>query len=91
MVVCNLYPFQNIAKNPTSTLSEKIENIDIGGPTMIRAAAKNNKWVTAIIDPKDYKSIQNSIKGGGINEDKRLALAGKAFRHCASYLSLIHI
>ena len=85
MVVCNLYPFQNIAKNPTSTLSEKIENIDIGGPTMIRAAAKNNKWVTIIIDPTDYKSIQNSIKGGGINENNRLVLAGKAFHHCASY------
>ena len=85
MVVCNLYPFQKIAENSGSTLSEKIENIDIGGPTMIRAAAKNNKWVTVIVDPKDYKSIQNSIRGGGINEDERLALAGKAFNHCASY------
>ena len=85
MVVCNLYPFQKIAESPGSTLSEKIENIDIGGPTMIRAAAKNNKWVTVIIDPKDYKSIQSSIKGGGINESERLALAGKAFNHCASY------
>ena len=85
MVVCNLYPFQKIAESPGSTLSEKIENIDIGGPTMIRAAAKNNKWVTVIIDPKDYKSIQSSIKRGGINESKRLALAGKAFNHCASY------
>ena len=85
MVVCNLYPFQKVAKNPESTMSEKIENIDIGGPTMIRAAAKNNKWVTVIIDPRDYKSIQNSIRGGGINESKRLSLAGKAFDHCASY------
>ena len=85
MVVCNLYPFQKIAESPGSTLSKKIENIDIGGPTMIRAAAKNNKWVTVIIDPKDYKSIQSSIKRGGINESKRLALAGKAFNHCASY------
>ena len=85
MVVCNLYPFQKIAESPGSTLSKKIENIDIGGPTMIRAAAKNNKWVTVIIDPKDYKSIQSSIKGGGINESERLALAGKAFNHCASY------
>lgn len=85
MVVCNLYPFQKVAESPGSTLSEKIENIDIGGPTMIRAAAKNNKWVTVIIDPKDYKSIQSSIKGGGINESERLALAGKAFNHCASY------
>ena len=85
MVVCNLYPFQKIAESPGSTLSEKIENIDIGGPTMIRAAAKNNKWVTVIIDPKDYKSIQSSISGGGINESKRLALAGKAFNYCASY------
>ena len=85
MVVCNLYPFQKIAESPGSTLSKKIENIDIGGPTMIRAAAKNNKWVTVIIDPKDYKSIQSSIKEGGINESERLALAGKAFNHCASY------
>ena len=85
MVVCNLYPFRKVAENPRSSLSEKIENIDIGGPTMVRAAAKNNKWVTVIVDPKDYKSIQRTIVGGGISEGRRLALAGKAFDHCASY------
>ena len=85
MVVCNLYPFQQVADNPDSTLSEKIENIDIGGPAMIRAAAKNNKWVSVVINPKDYKNIQKSIGGGGISEKDRLKLAGKAFDHCASY------
>jgi len=85
MVVCNLYPFQQVADNPDSTLSEKIENIDIGGPAMIRAAAKNNKWVSVVINPKDYKNIQKSIGGGGISKKDRLKLAGKAFDHCASY------
>ena len=85
MVVCNLYPFQAVAKNPNSSLSEKIENIDIGGPTMIRAGAKNNKWVTVVINPKDYKNIQKSITSGGIGEKDRLKLAGRAFDHCASY------
>ena len=85
MVVCNLYPFQAVAKNPNSSLSEKIENIDIGGPTMIRAGAKNNKWVTVVINPKDYKNIQKSIIAGGIGKKDRLRLAGRAFDHCASY------
>ena len=85
MVICNLYPFQKIAQNPNSSLEEKIENIDVGGPTMIRAAAKNNKWVTVVINPNDYKDIQNSMATGGIKENERLGLAGRAFDHCASY------
>ena len=92
MVICNLYPFQKIAQNLNSSLEEKIENIDVGGPTMIRAAAKNNRWVTVVINPDDYKNIQKSIATGGINANERLGLAGRAFDHCASYdLSLIHI
>ena len=85
MVICNLYPFQAVAKDPNSSLSEKIENIDIGGPTMIRAGAKNNKWVTVVISPKDYKNIQKSISAGGVGEKDRLKLAGRAFDYCASY------
>jgi phosphoribosylaminoimidazolecarboxamide formyltransferase/IMP cyclohydrolase len=52
---------------------------------MIPSAAKNNKWVSVVVDPKDYKNIQKSISGGGISEKNRLKLAGKAFDHCASY------
>ena len=85
LVVCNLYPFEVVAKNPRASLEEKIENIDVGGPTMIRSAAKNNKWVSVVVDPKDYKNIQKSISGGGTSEKDRLRLAGKAFDHCASY------
>ena len=85
LVVCNLYPFEDVTKNKDVSLEEKIEHIDIGGPTMIRAAAKNNKWVSVVVDPKDYKNIQKSISGGGIDEKNRLKLAGKAFDHCASY------
>jgi|TARA_B110000240_G_scaffold11977_1_gene12545 phosphoribosylaminoimidazolecarboxamide formyltransferase/IMP cyclohydrolase len=85
MVVCNLYPFQAVARDPKSTLSEKIENIDIGGPTMIRAAAKNNKWVTVVINPKDYQGVQSKIKCGGLDSGARLSLATKAFGYCAEY------
>ncbi len=85
LVVCNLYPFELVAKNPKTSLEDKVENIDVGGPTMIRSAAKNNKWVSVVVDPKDYKSVQKSIDSGGISEKDRLRLAGKAFGHCASY------
>ena len=85
LVVCNLYPFEAVAENPNSSLEEKIENIDVGGPTMIRSAAKNNRWVSVVVDPKDYKNIKKSISGGGVSEKDRLKLAGKAFDHCASY------
>ncbi len=85
LVVCNLYPFEAVTKNPRASLEEKIENIDIGGPTMIRSAAKNNKWVSVVVDPKDYKNIQKSISSGGVGEKDRLRLAGKAFDYCASY------
>ena len=61
LVVCNLYPFSDVAKNTNSTMDEKIENIDIGGPTMIRAAAKNFKWVSVVVSPKDYRSVGTAI------------------------------
>ena len=85
LVVCNLYPFSDVAKNTNSTMDEKIENIDIGGPTMIRAAAKNFKWVSVVVSPKDYRSIGTAISGGGLTEKKRFNLAKKAFGHCAEY------
>ncbi|RPG64815.1 MAG: bifunctional phosphoribosylaminoimidazolecarboxamide formyltransferase/inosine monophosphate cyclohydrolase, partial [Flammeovirgaceae bacterium TMED290] len=61
MVVCNLYPFEKVAKDPKSSLEDKIENIDIGGPTMIRAAAKNYKWVSVVVDVKDFSSIKKEL------------------------------
>ena len=85
LVVCNLYPFSDVAKNTNSTMDEKIENIDIGGPTMIRAAAKNFKWVSVVVSPKDYRSVGTAISGGGLTEKKRFSLAKKAFGHCAEY------
>jgi len=85
LVVCNLYPFEKIARNPKSLLDEKIENIDIGGPTMIRAAAKNNKWVSVIVSPKNYHDIKKSILSGGTTQEQRLNLAVKAFEHCSNY------
>jgi len=85
LVVCNLYPFSDVAKNTNSTMDEKIENIDIGGPTMIRAAAKNFKWVSVVVSPKDYRSVGAAISNGGLTEKKRFNLAKKAFGHCAEY------
>ena len=85
MVVCNLYPFSTVAKSPSSTMDEKIESIDIGGPTMIRAAAKNFKWVGVVVNPKDYPSISKNLAGGGMSEKTRFSLAKKAFGHCAEY------
>ncbi len=87
LIVCNLYPFaQVIQTNPD--LDTAIENIDIGGPTMIRAAAKNFHWVSVVVDPNDYDQIINQLKAG-IDEPLRKQLAIKAFAHTAQYDSLI--
>lgn len=85
MVVCNLYPFSKVSKNPDSSLEDKIENIDIGGPTMIRAAAKNYKWVSVVVDVQDFAKIKKELLAGGVTEKLRFALAKKAFGHCADY------
>jgi len=89
-VVCvNLYPFKEIAKNPDAELDTLIENIDIGGPTMIRAAAKNNKFVSVITDPQQYSYFLEEIKTGGISFETRKKLAIAAFAHTADYDSHI--
>ena len=85
MVVCNLYPFSEVSKNPDSSLEDKIENIDIGGPTMIRAAAKNYKWVSVVVDVRDFAKIKKELLAGGVTEKLRFALAKKAFGRCAEY------
>ncbi len=89
VVVCNLYPFEKTISGPKVSLSDAIENIDVGGPTMIRAAAKNNKNVLVITDPNDYGKISELLSSGKIDEDVRLNLSAKAFRHLSFYDSQI--
>lgn len=90
MVVVNLYPFKNTIEKEGCTLSEAIENIDIGGPSMLRAAAKNCKYVTVITDPKDYDSVLMEIeKNGDVSEKTKFELAAKVFSHTAYYDTLI--
>ena len=85
LVVVNLYPFvQTVAKEGV-TLTEALENIDIGGPTMVRAAAKNFPDVIVVVDPADYPLVLEKLKGGSINLAERKRLAQKAFQHVAVY------
>lgn len=84
VVVCNLYPFQKVTE-AGAAFEEAIENIDIGGPTMVRAAAKNCAHVTIVTDPGDYGPIAASIADGGTTLAERIALSVKAFRHTTSY------
>jgi phosphoribosylaminoimidazolecarboxamide formyltransferase/IMP cyclohydrolase len=90
IVVCNLYPFKQTVLNPEAGHEEIIENIDIGGPTMLRAAAKNYKFVSVITDPKDYDTVIAELKENGSTsfETKEL-LAAKVFQHTAHYDALI--
>ena len=86
MVVCNLYPFLETVSRPEATLLDALENIDIGGPTMIRAAAKNFPSVLVLVDPSDYGWVAERIAGGGaFDQDERRELARKAFQHAALY------
>ena len=87
-ILCvNLYAFETTVSN-AHTLDEAIESIDIGGPAMIRAAAKNNANVTVVVDPADYASVLDDVASGHI-EIRRLALAAKAYRHTAFYDSIV--
>jgi phosphoribosylaminoimidazolecarboxamide formyltransferase/IMP cyclohydrolase len=91
LVVVNLYPFRQTIARPGCSLEEAIENIDIGGPTMVRAAAKNYKSVTVVTDPEDYAPLLAEMKssGGAVAQDSRFKLACKAFSHTAAYDSAI--
>ena len=87
LVVVNLYPFTQAIARPGCTFAEAIENIDIGGPTMLRAAAKNHSGVAVVVDPADYPALLQEMKasGGKIGAATRFALAKKAFTHTAAY------
>ena len=87
MVICNLYPFEATVAKPEVTLSEAIENIDIGGPTMIRAAAKNYRYIAVLTDPSQYQQIIADLdtNDGCLSEERRFELAKAAFAHTAQY------
>jgi phosphoribosylaminoimidazolecarboxamide formyltransferase/IMP cyclohydrolase len=87
MVVINLYPFEDTVAREGCTLEEAVENIDIGGPTMLRAAAKNHRFVTVVTDPGDYEAVIDEMKrtGGAISEETNFALAVKTFQLTARY------
>jgi len=87
LVVVNLYPFQKVTADPTTSFETAVENIDIGGPTMIRAAAKNWTRVLAVVDPSDYGELAQTLAahGGGIPDAFRRRLARKVFLHTATY------
>ena len=87
LVVVNLYPFEQTVANPDCDLATAIENIDIGGPTMIRAAAKNHADVTVIVDPSDYTIALDELKANSnnISAQTRFNLALKSFEHTANY------
>lgn len=90
LVVVNLYPFQQTVARPDCVLEDAIENIDIGGPAMIRASAKNYRDVVVVTDPGDYGRIASAIADqGGTSEQTRFELARKAFAHTADYDSAI--
>ena len=91
LVICNLYPFSETISKGDYDLALALENVDIGGPTMIRSAAKNMGWVSVAVDPKDYSLITNEIDNTGkISFETRKKLSSKTFGHTAQYDTMIH-
>ncbi len=90
LVIVNLYPFEATISKPDCSLEDAIENIDIGGPTMVRAAAKNHASVAIVVDPADYENVINEMNDqGGITKESCFKLATKAFEHTAGYDGMI--
>lgn len=85
LVAVNLYPFVATISKPGVTLDDALENIDIGGPTMLRAAAKNFPSVAVVVDPADYGWVADRLKGPGLTMEERKGLAAKAFHHVSVY------
>ncbi|ACV61648.1 phosphoribosylaminoimidazolecarboxamide formyltransferase/IMP cyclohydrolase [Desulfofarcimen acetoxidans DSM 771] len=89
LVAVNLYPFRETIAKPGVTFEEAIENIDIGGPAMVRAAAKNHKYVLTVVNPYRYEEVLTALQTGQVSEDLRCLLALEAFAHTSSYDSAI--
>ncbi|MBV6395712.1 MAG: Bifunctional purine biosynthesis protein PurH [Anaerolineales bacterium] len=90
LVAVNLYPFEETIAKPNVAYADAIENIDIGGVTLIRAAAKNHERVTLVCDPADYNAVLAEIRSGGISSQTRAKLAVKGFASTARYDTAIH-
>ena len=90
LVVCNLYPFSETVSQNNSDLALALENVDIGGPTMIRSAAKNIGWVCVVVDPDDYSIIADEVATGKVSFNIRKDLSAKAFGHTAQYDTIVH-
>ena len=89
LVVVNLYPFVETISKADVTLADALENIDIGGPTMLRAASKNFPSVAVVVDPADYGWVGEKLANGGLTVEDRRGLAGKAFHHVSTYDSAV--
>src|SRR5258708_15266329 len=86
LVVVNLYPFESTVADPECPLADAVENIDIGGPAMLRAAAKNYDSVAAVVDPADYPRVLEELRASGaVSAATRFALAKKVFAHTSAY------
>jgi len=85
LLVVNLYPFEQTIARDDATIDEAIENIDIGGPAMIRAASKNHDGVAVVVSPDDYEAVLDSLKNEELSLESRRRLAAKAYAHTASY------
>jgi phosphoribosylaminoimidazolecarboxamide formyltransferase/IMP cyclohydrolase len=85
LVIINLYPFEQTVAKPGCTREDAIENIDIGGPAMLRASAKNHAWVTVVVEPSDYATVLKEIDAGGVTQVTREGLALKTFAHTSRY------
>ena len=91
LVVCNLYPFSETINKDDCDLAMALENVDIGGPTMIRSAAKNVGWVTVVVDPSDYPALAKDLSNdNSIRYETRKMFSAKAFGHTAQYDVIIH-
>jgi phosphoribosylaminoimidazolecarboxamide formyltransferase/IMP cyclohydrolase len=89
IVVVNLYPFKSTMLKEGVAFEECVENIDIGGPSMLRAAAKNFQDVAVVTDPRDYGRVLDELKNGGVTAETKLAFAAKVFAHTANYDAMI--
>lgn len=90
LVCVNLYPFQQTISKPDVSAEDAIENIDIGGPAMLRASAKNHEYITVVVDPEDYATVIEEFRNNGKTEAAtRRRLAAKVYRHTASYDAMI--
>ena len=90
LVAVNLYPFRDTIARPGTTLEQALEQIDIGGPSMLRSAAKNHEDVIVVVDPDDYPRVIEALKTGALTPGLRRQLAAKAFAHTAAYDAAIH-